>query len=183
MTTDRQELTDRLWDNMGDAERFTRYYGFLADRNQRFHLALSLTAILLAVGAGVTLLMPLPEYVTVVVFMSVATVTAIMLVFDFSRRATVARLVSEELRPVPIVLRDLWGARHSADASELSNKLKEVEDKIYAATRVDLLIDYKLHDRCAEDAYRVLEEQHGEQHQERQRRLASETTKAQASKA
>ena len=64
MCADREEPADRILENLEDAERLSRYYGILSDRNQRVHLILSLTTILLSVGAGVTLLTKPSRYIS-----------------------------------------------------------------------------------------------------------------------
>ena len=174
MCADREETADRILENLEDAERLSRYYGILSDRNQRVHLILSLTTILLSVGAGVTLLTNLPDISAVLVFMLVASATAIMLVFDHSRRATIARLVSEEMRRVTVDLRDLWVIRRTANIPDLHEKLSQMESKINASTGVELLIDYKLNAQCAEEADQIVHSQY--RGKEGQGGLASETT-------
>ena len=94
---DSSSVRAQLWYALLDAERTSRFFAKVADRNRNWHLYLSLCTIVLTLVAGVTLLQPIADVVTafstIALFLSIGSLTAVLLVYDFSGRAQAARIV------------------------------------------------------------------------------------------
>ena len=157
MTTDTRAY---LWYKMIDSERLYRYYAKLADRWSSFHLRLSLITIIGSLGAGVTLLIPISNvieaWLTVALFLLVASLTSILLVYDFSRKSQIARKTSEQMSEIGLELHDAWyRGEYSFET------IQELGRRLNAVTENDLGADHKLNEQCAEEAYKVLVAEHG----------------------
>ena len=155
-TDNREVVHDRIWSGMLDAERLSRYYGNISDRQQKWNQSLSLASIMLSIVGAIILLWTLPAWVVAGVFLALAFVTSLMMVFDFSRRAETARIVSRQMRNALDELRDLWTDRLTADTEYLSSRVAELEKRMNSDTFVDLVVDDKLNERCQKEADDVL---------------------------
>ena len=149
----------RLQDNLKDVERLARYYGKTADRQQKKHLGLSLLSVFGSIAAAAWLLSPAEDaYGTAVsagLFLVVALATSVMIVYDFSRRAQIARATSEQVREIGVELGRLW---HSdLDDNEIRTAIESLESRIYAVTRNDLPVDDKLNEQYGGEAERIIE--------------------------
>ena len=173
-----QSTTERIWDNMLDVERLSRYYGKIADRYQKRHLGLSMLSILGSLAAAAWLLSPADfvysDAISAALFMVVAMATSAMIVYDFSRKAQIARTTSELVREIGVGLNRLWH-----DEEPDIRTIEELESRIDAVTRNDLPVDYELNESCNDEAYRVVENFHPREERGRGtgRRLAAETVK------
>ncbi len=150
-------VDSRIWNSIWDAERLSRYYGKISDRQQKFHQWLSMATIMLSVGGAITLLLSWPAWAVSLLFLTLTLVTASMLVFDFSRRAETARIASRQMRTVSATLKDLWTSRAAAEHNELSRKVGELEERMNVDTYVDLIVDDKINQECQEEAKRVID--------------------------
>lgn len=177
-SVERTEVEDRIWHGMEDTERLSRYYGRISDTNQKCHLVLSLLSIMGSVAAAGTLLVDVHVAATVFLFLSVTLVTSFMLVFDFSRKSETARITSRRMRSLYLELRDLWGNRADEEVRSLHLKSRELEERLNADTSVDLIVNHKLNEQCAEEAYSVLEAEFGDYGGAR--RLSSEAATSKA---
>ena len=148
----------RIWFDLLDAGRLSRYYAETADWNQRWHLVLSLLTVIGSLVAGTAAFLELP-YLSAALFLTVASASAVMVLLDYSRKAQVARTISSQLREVEVELRRLW-YREESDES----KLIELEARIDSITRMDeLAIDKKRNKRCSDEAYKALEDYIGKE--------------------
>ena len=145
------EMRQRIWDNLLDVGRMSRYYDRTADVNQWWHLTLSIMAIMGSIAAATVLLLEWTE-VSALFFFLVAATTVVMLVFDFSRRSQVARTAGGQLREIEIELRRLW---HSDTIEDRS--IQVLEERIDSVTRDDLAVSHRRNEQCNAEAYRTLE--------------------------
>ena len=156
-----EAIYSRIRYGMLDAETLSRYYGKISDRQQRWHQGLSVAAIMLSVGGAIILLLNSPAWSVSLLFLALALVTSLMLVFDFSRRAETARIASRQMRTVLGALRDLWTDRIVTNPDYLSKKVGELEERMNVDTYVDLIVDDKLSDQCQKEADSVLSAEFG----------------------
>ena len=156
-----EAIYSRIRYAMGDAETLSRYYGRISDRQQRWHQRLSVATIMLSVGGAIILLLNWPAWVVSLLFLALTLVASLMLVFDFSRRAETARIVSRQMRTVSGALRDLRTDRTGANLDYLSRKAGELEERMNVDTYVDLIVDDKLYDQCKQEADSVLSAEFG----------------------
>lgn len=161
MAEDHEELYGRIWYGILDAERLSRYYGRVSDRQQKLHHGLSVAAIMLSVGGAIILLLSWPAWLVSLLFLALTLVTSLMLVFDFSRRAETARIASRQMRTALSALRDLWTDRYFANPGQLSAKVAELEERMNVDTYVDLIVDDKLNEQCQKEANDVINSELG----------------------
>ena len=141
-------------EQMIDAQHLLRYYGYLADRYRSRHQFLSFLTIILSTLSAIFLLADLdrswsiPWIVTL--FLFVTTLTSAMFIYDFSGRAQTARLVSEQVREIYIILKQL-----RLNKGEIC-KAYELEGRIDAITRVEINVDEKLSKRTYEEARKAV---------------------------
>ena len=151
----------RIWDSMLDVEHLNRCYAAVAKEKQRWHFSLSVATILGSIGAATMLLVertPATELGGAIFFFAVAAVSVVMVVYDFSRQAQVARTVSEQLRDVRVDLRRLW----SQEDPEL-REIERLESRIDEITREDVIhITKALSARAYEEAFNVLKSYYDE---------------------
>ena len=152
----------QLWYNMLDAERLSRYYSGLADRWRKLHMGFSLVTMLSSLAAAMMVLTPIEgswvSWVSVGLFMLVGSLTAVLLVYDFSGRAQIARTVSEQVREIFVDLNRIWYREQWSDSEGV---VQDLERKLDAITRVDLTSDNKLNERCGKEAYEAMEYEYG----------------------
>ena len=152
----------QLWYNLLDAERLSRYYSGLADRWRKLHMGLSLATMLGSLAAAMMVLSSIEgnwvSWVSVSLFCLVSSLTAVLLVFDFSGRAQIARSVSEQVREIFVELNRIWYREQWSDSEA---HIEELERKLDAITRVDLTLDNKLNERCGKETYEAMGGEHG----------------------
>lgn len=152
-----------------------RYFLAIADRNHRWHLILSLVAIMGSLGAATTLLAANHEAWRVpsaLLFFVVSASTALMIVWDFSRKAQIARTAAEQLNEVDVELRRLW---HSVDLpdgqADVIKDIERLEGRIDAVTRLDIPTDQTLNEQCNTEAWEAIKSFYpsrtGQTHQDR----------------
>ena len=139
--------------HMIEAEYPSRYYGILADSNQKWHLFLAFTTMIISFVAATVLLISLPVVIPSLLFLAIAGLTAYMFIYDHSCRAQVARGVSVQAREIYV---DLSQLKHSDDGNILE-RAQELERRLDAATRVDIVMDNKLSRQTFEDAKAFVE--------------------------
>lgn len=152
-----EDARSQHWRALWDAERVSRYYTKLADRNKKWHTFLSILTMVLSLVAAVTLFIPVEgdwiPYATALLFLAVSSLTAVMFVCDFSGRAQTARIVGDQVREICLELKQAWYKGPELISREDVSRL---ERRFHAITRVDLTIDDNLNIRCANDANKVL---------------------------
>ena len=156
MTT--QIIRNEVWQNYLDASRLARYYNVLADRYKSIYM-LSRAILILPLLTGVALLFDLlPEIVRlVIVLRNVAD-----LFFDFAKRASVLKLVSQECGSLENEYRDLWLAVENDELSdrEARERINQIEKKMIDVTNrpgsLEIKVDHKLNKKCAIETYEVM---------------------------
>ena len=168
MTSDKaaqKDLTSvrsQLWYALLDAERMSRFFAKVADRNRMWHTVLSIATMVASLSAGVTLLLPIDNVwsamSTVILFLAVSTMTAVMIVFDFSGRAQAARIVADQVREICLELKQAW---YRGPESNSQESISNLERRLDTIVRIDPTLDDKLDKQCAEDAYKVIQDELG----------------------
>jgi hypothetical protein len=146
-------VRSQLWYALLDAERESRYFAKVADRNKRLYMFFSVVTMIFSLTAGATLLMATPIGWTVGLFLLVSSLTALMIVYDFSGHARSARIASDLIRGVCLELKQAWYRGPELSSLEYVSTLERRLDEI---ARIDHIIDDKLNKQCADDAYKVI---------------------------
>lgn len=160
MTT--QFTRNEVWQNYLDASRLARYYSVLADRSKSIYI-FSRAILILPLLTGVALLFDLlPEIVVLVVGAVIASLVIADLMFDFPKRASVLKLVSQECGRLENEYSDLWQAMESGDLSdgEIREKINQIEKKLIEITNkpddLYITVDHRLNRKCAIETYKVM---------------------------
>lgn len=151
---------ERIRDSMLDAGRQHRYFLAIADRHQKWHLVLSLVAVLGSILAATVLLSTgdnlYARIASAGMFLLVSAATVAMVVWDFSKNAQVARSAADRLNEVDIELRRLWHFTEEGKNGEAED-LERLERSIDEITRIDIPTDDALNKRCNTEAWEVVE--------------------------
>ena len=160
MTT--QIIRNEVWQNYLDASRLARYYSALADRYKTIYL-LSRAILILPLLTGVALLFDLlPEILVLFVGLAIALLVTADLFFDFAKRASVLKLVSQECGSLENEYRDLWLAVENGALSdgEARERINQIEKKMIDITNrlgnLEIKVDHKLNEKCAIETYKVM---------------------------
>lgn len=150
-------MKQRIWDNLLDAGRMSRYYGARSDRAQTFHLVLTIATIMSTIAAATVLLWENIAVSAGFFFLS-ALLSIVSVVLDFSGRAQVSRMIAGQLREIEVQLRLLW---HN-DSPDVQI-VELLEGRVESAVREDpfLSVNETLNNKCNEEAYRAIESYYG----------------------
>ena len=154
-------MRQRIRDDLLDVGRMSRYYTVIADRQRKWYLWLSTLTIMGSIGAATLLLLEWMTPISIGLFFVVATVSTIMVVFDFSRRAQIALTAATQLREIEVDLIRLWHKDRHGDGKDMVRELELFERRIDSATRDDLPLDEELNKRCSLDANKTLDSFYG----------------------
>lgn len=164
MTT--QFIRNEVWQNYLDASRLTRYYSALADR-YRLIYKFSNTSFIRPLLTGVLLLFDSPPEFVGLFIQLVNTLPKITnLIFNFSNKARVLNLVSQECGSLENEYEDLWLAMESGDLSdgEIREKINQIKKKLIEIINIPddfkITINHKLNEKCAIETYRAMEEKY-----------------------
>ena len=160
MTT--QIIRNEVWQNYLDASRLARYYSVLADRHKSIYM-LSRAILILPLLTGVALLFDLlPEILVLFVGLVIVLLVVTDLMFDFAKRASVLKLVSQECGSLENEYRDLWLAVENGGLSdgEVRERVNQIEKKMIDVTNrlgsLEIRVDHKLNEKCAIETYEVM---------------------------
>ena len=149
MTTQHRE---RVWYGMLDAERLTRYYLRLATRFERYNFALNVVIAIFSLGAAAVLLAELPQWISATLFFVVAGAVIWMSYANYSKKHAIALMVSKQCSETVLGWRQLW---YDLDAPNGAERASDLERRLNEITDVELNVDDKLNQSCAEEAYEV----------------------------
>lgn len=138
---------DAIWNGLLDVARLDRYYSALATRFQRRHVGFNFFIAISSLGAATILLVEWPQWISALFFLAVAGMVTWTHYAEYSKKATIALMVSKQCRELGISWRELW---REQDAPDTSARISELSRQLNEITDVDLDIDEKLNVRCAE---------------------------------
>lgn len=166
MVTD--QTRNDVWQELLDAARLVRYYETLSDRYRRRHQGVRVVLLLAASSAIIALLALFPEnlqqWVQLIAGALIASTVIWDFVFDYARKAAVLHTLSMECGMVEIELKALWDKMENIgdDEAQRSNThlARRMADVTGRAGQADIQEDLELNHKCAEAAYRVMEDQY-----------------------
>ena len=144
-------MTMRIWNNILDADRAARYFQRIADRYQWRQRIASFVLIALALSAGGVQLAELPGYVSALLFLGTAGISAWTLLSDYSGKAAAARAFSNQYEALTVEWKRLW---YQETSHEAINDLQTRQ--LTAASGYAIPVDRELNAECAEETYAVI---------------------------
>ncbi len=152
-------VIQKVWLGLLDRERESRYYTYLGNRYQKLHFRLSTIVALGSTGAVASLLVGMPDVVSGCVSLVVA-VCAIWSVFsDYSRKSVEAAILGKEYSLLYLEWEQLWIELNALDDEQIATRLKQLDREaieIGKNSPYRLVVNKKLNERCAREAYDVV---------------------------
>ncbi len=148
----------QVWLGILDSERLIRYYGRLASRLYRWHLAATAFIAIGSTAAAASLLTHLPTYISASLSMAVVAVALWSSYFDYSKKAAIASTTGDQCGKVALEWERLWvelTSLEDSDAHERIISLKRDMNAITAGAVQYNLMNDKLNEQCAKEANEV----------------------------
>lgn len=167
MVDERDSTRIRLRDILHDAERLDRYYTRSSNRNLCWHRNWLFVLLASTFVIGIIDVVPkvtntasatssnnssdqLVSLISLLLLIVIAISSVVMLVWDFSHRAGVYKIVGEQCRDIARECIQLW---HQDPLPEYAPKvISEFEIRITNVTKEEIKIDEKLNRECNEEA-------------------------------
>ncbi len=152
-------MTDRIWHDMLEAARLSRYYDRLATRFRRRYFATNVVISGFSLLAATVLLVDLPAAASASLFFAVSILVVWNSYSDYSKRAMIAHYVSRRCSQITIEFRHIW---YDEDTDTTIERIRYLEEELGLATDVELDIDDRLSATTQEETDRVYKEEFGE---------------------
>ena len=157
-------LRKEIWYGLDDSVRISRYYTALADRYQRYQTYTRLALLIVACGGMIAffdwLPMHLYDKVEPIFGLLLVVIVFIDFSFDFGKKAAELHVVATECSYIENQYRTLWRNHIKLNDEVAEKKLVKLDSKLLQVTsipsKLGVLIDNKLNNKCADAAYRIL---------------------------
>ena len=174
MVTD--QTRNAIWQDLWDAERYSRYYSSLSDvysRRHRLTRFATLASVLVEATVSVSYISTGVDGVWATIFLALivalGVAIAVLVAWDatsnYARYAVALSWVSVDCAALKLEWADLWQdiESYAIDEQEARSRQSELIRRFNTiATRVDVDLDEKINEASAEDAVRVLKEQYAD---------------------
>ncbi len=153
-----EHTKDRLWQDMFDLARLTRYYEFQTNHLVRNHRIVRLV-ILLGSGATLTLALGrLPEWIGIVGSATLLVATAVEFIWDWGTKASLSHAINLECCVIEKDYEDLWSQVSNGQIGdkECLGKVNQLSLRVIAASALLSGTDRKINDRANKIAKKVL---------------------------
>ena len=172
MVTD--QTRNAIWQDLWDAERYSRYYSSLSDVYRRRHKLIrfaTLASVLVEATVSVSFVSIGVEVVWATIFIAaivaLGIVIGILVAWDalanYAESAAALSWVSVDCAALNSEWTDLWLKIESygIDEQEVHSRRRELIRRFNTiATRIDVHLDEKINEASAEDAAKVLQEKY-----------------------
>ena len=153
-----EHTKDRLWQDMLDLARLTRYYEFQTNDLTRNH---RIARLMLLVGAGATLTLAvgdLPAWVGVSGSAILLVTTAVEFIWDWGTRASLSHAINLECCVIEKDYEDLWSrvSTGQVDEAECLQRVNQFSLRVIAAAALISGTNKKINERAFEVAKEVL---------------------------
>ena len=152
-------FVSQVWLGLLDAERLLRYYGKLAARLQRWHMAFTAFVALGSTSAVGALLFGAPDWVPEILAAAVAASALWLSYYGHASKAAVAEAARDGCADLALSWRDLWARVADLEDEELGQEvtaLRRREEMATARVPAHLAANEQLNERCAAEAYGVV---------------------------
>ena len=150
---------------MLDTDRLGRYYQALADRHQRFAIAIKVTLAGSAMAGIVALLDVLPDFVQVVAGVLIAVAVVLDLAINHQRKSAMLHAICTDLQRIAVEWSDLWSRTERMDEKPARERVRELSNLMNTTTaraaEVGVGEDRRLNEKCARQTYQVFTDEYG----------------------
>ena len=119
MTQTTDETVRLIWEGVIDADRLSRYYGYLAHRLSRLSELLSIGIVTCSLGGVFTLLSPLPQWVPLITIGIAAGASMLSAVMSYQQKAAYSGELYRQMERLSTDWLDLWSDVYNRDDAEL----------------------------------------------------------------
>ena len=116
------ETVRLIWEGVIGADRMCRYYGYLTDRLSRLGKLLTIGTVSFSLGAVLTVVNRLPEWVSLVAIAVAAVAGVVMAVRRYPEQAARSGEVWRALGPLATEWEELWSGVYEKDDAELRSE-------------------------------------------------------------
>ena len=149
-------MTDRIWHDMLEAARLSKYYERMAPRFRRRHFATNVVISALSLLAASVLLIDLSDWISAALFLAVSITVVWNSYSDYSKRATIARYVGRRCNQITTEFRGIW---YDEDTEFSVERIATLERELDLVTDVEIDIDDRLNSRIQEETYLAYEKE------------------------
>ena len=153
-------VIQKVWLGLLDRKRESRYYTYLANRYQKLHFCLSAVVALGSTGAVASLLVGMPAVVSGCVSLVVAVCAIWSVLSDYSRKSVEAANLGKEYSLLSLDWEQLWIELNALDDKQIAARLRELHHEAIEIGKDSphrLMVDKRLNERCAREAYDVIQ--------------------------
>lgn len=156
-------IIQKVWLGLLDRERESRYYTYLANRYQKSHFWLSVVVAFGSTGVVASLLGGMPDVVSGSVSLIVAGCAIWSIFSDYSRKSVEAAILGKEYATLALDWEQLWINLNVLDDDQIASRLRELNHEVIKVGKDSpyrLIVNKKLNERCAREAYDVVQHEY-----------------------
>ena len=145
-------VNDQIWQELYEADRLMRYFGRVSSKFSKYHAWVTYTTVLSLLSAAIPLMVvDIPTIIAGLLFLLVGALVLTTIFWDFSAKATSARLAAASYSHLSQELQALW--LNGASQSRI-DMLRQI--KITIANSTNIHIDKAINNQTADEAYEYL---------------------------
>ena len=145
-------VSDQVWQELYEADRLMRYFERVSSKFSKYHACVTYLTVLSLLAAAIPLMVAdIPNMVTGFVFLWVGALALTTVFWDFSSKATSARLAAASYSHLSQELQGLWFNGASQSRIDLLRQIK-----INVANSTNIHVDKKINNETADEAYEYL---------------------------
>lgn len=145
-------VRDQMWEEIYDTDRLTRYFQKLSAKFNRYHSLNTFFMVLFVFLAALPLMVePIPNVISAILFLLVGCMALIAIRWDFSGKATSARMAWESYAQMSVQLRKLWYEDATSSQVEALQQLK-----VSIANSTNIGVDRKINAQAEEESHNYL---------------------------
>jgi hypothetical protein len=145
-------VNDQIWQELYEADRLMRYFGRVSSKFSKYHAWVTYTTVLSLLSAAIPLMViDIPTIVAGLLFLFVGALVITTMFWDFSAKATSARIAAAAYSHLSQELQALWF--NGASQSQI-DMLRQI--KITIANSTNINIDKAINNQTADEAYEYL---------------------------
>jgi hypothetical protein len=145
-------INDQVWQELYEVDRLTRYFGRVSSKFSRYHAWVTYATVLSLLAAAIPLMVvSIPIIVSGLLFLLVGALVLTTVFWDFSAKATSARVAAASYSHLSQELQALWFNGASQSRIDLVRQIK-----INIANSTNIHVDKKINNETADEAYEFL---------------------------
>lgn len=145
-------VSDQVWQELYEADRLMRYFGRVSSKFSKLHAWVTYATVLSLLLAAIPLMVDaIPSLFAGLLFLLVGGLVLTTIFWDFSSKATSARLAAASYSHLSQELQTLW---FSGASQSRIDSIRQI--KITIANNTNLHVDKKINNETADEAYEYL---------------------------